>query len=131
MVQYIYLLLNMVVLMLVDIWLLSINNVQLQMLDQYVIGYFCNFKENMFEIFIEFYYKEMDYQIDYIDGVDFILNEFVEGQILEGQGCVYGMELLVQKNKGKFMGWVSYILGCSECLVDGINNDEWYFNCFD
>ena len=59
---------------------------QPQMSDQYAIGYFRNFKENMFETSIEFYYKEMDHQIDYIDGADLILNEFVEGQILEGQG---------------------------------------------
>lgn len=129
--QYIHLLSNTVASTPVDIWLPSTNNVQPQMSDQYAIGYFRNFKENMFETSIEFYYKEMDHQVDYIDGADLILNEFVEGQILEGQGRAYGMELLVQKNKGKFTGWVSYTLGRSERLVDGINNDEWYPNRFD
>jgi hypothetical protein len=73
----------------------------------------------------------MDNQIDYIDGADLILNEFVEGQILTGQGRAYGMELLIQKNKGKFTGWASYTLGRSERLVEGINNEEWYPARFD
>lgn len=129
--QYIHLLSNTVASTPVDIWLPSTNNVEPQISDQFAIGYFQNFKENTYETSVEFYYKEMDHQVDYIDGADLVLNEFVEGQILEGQGRAYGMELLVQKNKGKFTGWVSYTLGRSERLVEGINNEEWYPNRFD
>ncbi|WP_367390787.1 TonB-dependent receptor [Lewinella sp. LCG006] len=129
--QYIHLLSNTVASTPVDIWLPSTNNVQPQMSDQFAIGYFQNFKDNTYETSIEFYYKNMDHQIDYIDGADLVLNEFVEGQILEGDGRAYGMEVLIQKNKGKFTGWASYTLGRSERLVEGINNDEWYPNRFD
>jgi len=105
--------------------------VEPQIADQIAVGYFRNFKDNTYETSVEFYYKEMDHQLDYIDGADLILNEFVEGQILEGDGRAYGMELLVRKNKGKFTGWASYTLGRSERQVEGINNDEWYPNRFD
>lgn len=129
--QYIHLLSNTVASTPVDIWLPSTNNIKPQMADQFAIGYFNNFKNNTYEASLEFYYKKMDHQIDYVDGADLILNELVESQIIEGEGRAYGMELLVKKNKGDFTGWVSYTLGRSERLVDGINNDEWYPNRFD
>lgn len=129
--QYIHLLSNTVASTPVDIWLPSTNNIEPQIADQIALGYFRNFKDNTYETSIELYYKEMDHQLDYIDGADLILNEFVEGQILEGDGRAYGMELLVRKNKGKFTGWASYTLGRSERQVEGINNNEWYPNRFD
>lgn len=129
--QYIHLLSNTVASTPVDIWLPSTNNVQPQLSDQFAIGYFQNFKDNTYETSLELYYKNMDNQIDYIDGADLILNEFVEGQILTGEGRAYGVELLIQKNKGKFTGWFSYTLGRSERQVEGINNDDWYPARFD
>lgn len=129
--QYIHLLSNTVASTPVDIWLPSTNNIAPQMADQYAIGYFNNFKDNTYETSVEFYYKEMDHQIDYVDGADLLLNEYVEGQILEGNGRAYGMELSVKKNKGDLTGWVSYTLGRSERQVEGINNDNWYPNRFD
>lgn len=129
--QYIHLLSNTTASTPVDIWTPATNNIKPAMADQVAVGYFRNFKENKYEFSGELYYKTMDNLIDYIDGADLILNEFVEGQILEGQGRAYGAELMVKKTKGKFSGWLSYTLARSERLVEGINNDEWYPSRFD
>lgn len=129
--QYIHLLSNTTASTPVDIWTPATNNIKPAMADQVAVGYFRNFKENMYEFSGELYYKKMDNLIDYIDGADLILNEFVEGQILEGEGRAYGAELMFKKTKGKFSGWLSYTLARSERLVDGINNNEWYPSRFD
>ncbi len=129
--QYIHLLSNTTASTPVDIWTPATNNIKPAMADQIALGYFRNFKENMYEFSGEVYYKKMNGLIDYIDGADLILNEFVEGQILEGEGRAYGAEFLLKKTEGRFSGWLSYTLARSERLVEGISNDEWYPSRFD
>ena len=101
------------------------------MADQVAVGYFRNFQDNAYEFSVETYYKKMNHLIDYIDGADLILNEYLEGQILEGEGRAYGLEMLLKKTKGKFSGFASYTLARTERLVEGINNNEWYPSRFD
>jgi hypothetical protein len=69
--------------------------------------------------------------VDYIDGADLLLNEFLEGDLLMGEGRAYGLELQAKKNKGKFNGWLSYTLARTERLVEGINQNNWYPSRFD
>ncbi|MEM8895762.1 MAG: hypothetical protein AAGC88_14360, partial [Bacteroidota bacterium] len=70
-------------------------------------------------------------QIDYIDGADLLINEFLEGDLLSGIGRAYGLEIYAKKNVGRLNGWVSYTLGKTELKVDGINQGEWYNTRFD
>ena len=129
--QYIHLLSNTTASTPVDIWTPSTNNIVPQMADQVALGYFRNFKNNAIEFSGEIYYKKLDHLIDYIDGADLILNEFLEGQVLEGKGRAYGTEFMLKKTKGRFSGWASYTLARTERLVEGINNNEWYPSRFD
>ncbi len=130
-VQYIHLLSNTTASVPVDIWTPSTNNIQPQKADQVALGYFRNFADNKYELSAETYYKQFYDLVDYIDGADLILNEFVEGQILAGDGRAYGLEMQVKKTEGRFSGWVSYTLARSERQVLGINNDDWYPSRFD
>ncbi|MEL7122233.1 MAG: TonB-dependent receptor, partial [Bacteroidota bacterium] len=129
--QYIHLLSNTTASIPLDIWTPSTNNIDPQIANQVALGYFRNFSNNAYEASLEVYYKGYENLIDYIDGADLILNEFVEGQILTGEGRAYGAEFSLKKNKGKFNGWINYSLSRTERLVDGINNDEWYPSRFD
>ena len=129
--QYIHLLSNTTASIPLDIWTPSTNNIDPQLADQVAIGYFKNFKQNTYELSAETYYKKFRKLIDYVDGADLILNEFVEGQVLEGEGRAYGLELMMKKNKGKLNGWVNYSISRTERLVDGINNNDWYVSRFD
>lgn len=131
MTQYIHLISNTAASTPVDIWTPSTNNIKPQLADQVAIGYFQNFDDNKYEFSAETFYKKMSHLVDYIDGADILLNEFLEGDLLEGQGRAYGLELMMKKNKGKLNGWVSYTLSRSERQVEGINNDEWYASRFD
>ena len=115
-----------------DVWTPSTNNLAPQIADQVAIGYFRNFGEDdMYETSVETYYKDMQNQVDYIDGANLLLNTLLEGDLLSGRGRAYGLELFVKKAKGKLNGWISYTLARSERKVDGINNNEWFANRFD
>ncbi|CAH0998720.1 hypothetical protein LEM8419_00066 [Neolewinella maritima] len=129
--QYIHLLSNTTASIPLDIWTPSTNNIDPQLADQFALGYFRNFRDNAYELSLETYYKSFDNLIDYIDGADLVLNEFVEGQVLVGTGRAYGTELQLKKTKGRASGWISYTLARTERLVEGINNNEWYPTRFD
>ncbi|MBV6643974.1 MAG: TonB-dependent receptor [Cyclobacteriaceae bacterium] len=131
MAQYIHLISNTTASNPLDVWTPSSNNIKPQIGEQWALGLFKNFSGNMFETSVEVYYKRNQNQIDYIDGADLLLNEFLEGDLLVGDGRAYGAEFYVKKNKGKLTGWVSYTLSRSELQVDGINNGEWYPTRFD
>jgi len=131
MVQYIQLISNTTASTPVDIWAPASNNIRPQLADQVALGYFKNFDNNKYELTSEVYYKKMDRLVDYIDQADLILNELIEGDILEGKGRAYGLEMKVEKKKGYFTGWVSYTLAKTERQIEGINEGNWYPSRFD
>ncbi len=131
MAQYIHLLSNTTASIPLDIWTPSTNNIEPQLANQVALGYFRNFKDNTYELSAETYYKTFDKLVDYIDGADLILNELVEGQVLEGEGRAYGVETMLKKNEGRLTGWINYTLSRTERKVVGISNNEWYPSRFD
>jgi hypothetical protein len=131
MAQYIQLISNTAASTPLDVYTIASNNLKPLIADQGSIGYFRNFKDNMFESSIEVYYKYMQNQLDYIDNANLFINDQVEGQLRQGLGRAYGAELYIKKNKGKFTGWVSYTLSKTERLVDGISNNNWFYSRYD
>ena len=130
--QYIHLVSNTTASNPLDIWTPSTNNIEPQTADQWAVGYFKNFgKENLYESSLELYYRQSYNQIDYIDGADLLINEFIEGDLLSGDGRAYGLEVFVKKNRGLFNGWITYTLGRSELQIEGVNNGEWYPTRYD
>jgi hypothetical protein len=124
--QYLHLLSNSTASTPTDIWIPSSNNVKPEIANQYTIGYFRNFKDNLIEMSTEVYYKSMFNSIDYRDGAEVTLNPTVEGELLYGIGRAYGVEFLVKKRRGKLTGWVSYTLSKTEKQFDQINNGSWF-----
>lgn len=131
MVQYIHLISNTTASNPLDVWVPSSNNLDPQVSDQFTLGYFKNLSSNRYELSAEVYYRPSQNQVEYIDGADLLLNEFLEGDLLSGEGRAYGLELLLKKVKGEFNGWVSYTLGRTELQVEGINNGDWFPTRFD
>ena len=136
--QYIHLLSNTTSVTPLDVWTPSGQYVKPQLSDQYALGYFKNFKDKVYSMEIEAYYKTVDNRIDYIDGSDLIGNNTIETEILNGESRAYGLEFLVRKNEGDFTGWLAYTLAKSEQRSfggnaggPGINNGEWYNTAYD
>lgn len=107
-----------------DVWIPSSNNVKPQIADQIAMGYYQNVKSNTYSISTEVYYKFLQNQIDYKNGAQTILNDLVEGELVYGTGKAYGVELQIQKKKGKLTGWISYTLSRSLRNFDAINNGK-------
>lgn len=122
--QYLHLLSNNTTSTPTDIWVPSSNNVKPQIADQVAIGYFKNFKDNMFEFSAELYYKDMGNLIDYRDGAQLQFSTVVESELVYGDGEAYGLEMFLKKSKGRFTGWVSYTLSRTLRQFDYINNGE-------
>jgi len=106
-----------------DVWVPSSHNLKPQSGDQYSLGYFRNFNNNMFESYIQIYYKQMNHQIEFKKGV---LNSAFEqnfyGNIAKGRGYAYGTEFYTEKTKGHITGWVSYTLSRTIKKFKEINN---------
>lgn len=108
--QYIHLLSNTTSSTPFDLWVPSNINIKPEIADQYTLGYFRNFSNNMYETSVEVYYKTLQNQIDYRNGANLILNNKVESQLVFGKGWGYGAEFLIRKKYGKLTGWISYTL---------------------
>jgi hypothetical protein len=131
MAQYLQLISNTAASTPLDVYTIASNNLKPLVADQGSLGYFRNFKENMFETSVEIYYKYLQNQLDYVDNAELFINPEVEGQLVQGLGRAYGAEFYVKKNKGKINGWISYTLSKTERLVRGISNDNWFFSRYD
>jgi hypothetical protein len=100
-----------------DIWISSSNNVKPEIGDQISLGYFRNFNDNKYQFSSEVYYKWMQNQIDLKNGAELQANEFLEGELLFGDGRAYGLELMLRKKTGRLSGWLSYTLSRTEKLL--------------
>ncbi|RZJ35503.1 MAG: TonB-dependent receptor [Flavobacterium sp.] len=121
-----------------DVWTPSDRYIRPQLLDQYAIGYFANFKDDLYSFEAETFYKNVHNRIDYIDGADLIANDALEQVVLNGKMRAYGLELMFRKNTGRLNGWLSYTLSRSEQKTPGrnisepgINNGNWYRSAYD
>lgn len=112
-------------------WGFASYNIKPQLLNQYAIGYFKNFKKLDIEASLEFYYKTIENSIEFVSNADLLFNKRIEGDILQGKGRAYGMEFFVEKKLGRFRSRLSYSLSRSEKKVDGVSNNKWYKNSFD
>ncbi|MGB3608400.1 MAG: TonB-dependent receptor [Psychroserpens sp.] len=136
--QYLHLLSNTTSPTPLDVWTPSGKYVKPQLLDQVAVGYFRTFKDNLFSLEVESFYKVIQNRIDYTDGADLIANNAIEQVILNGRARAYGLEILFRKNEGRFKGWLAYTLSKSEQQTEGrtatetgINNGAWYNTPFD
>lgn len=138
MTQYLHLISNTQSPTPLDVWAPSDRYLKPQLLDQVALGYFRNFKDDLYSLEVESFFKKIKNRVDYIDGANLIANEAIEQVILNGKARAYGLEVLFRKNSGRFKGWVSYTLSRTEQQVagrtpeeTGINNGNWYKTGFD
>lgn len=91
------------------------------------LGYYLNMLENIISGSIDLYYKDLKNQVELLYGIvnDYKDNIFEES-LTFGNGQSYGIELLLQKQKGKAAGWVGYTLGRTTRQFDEINEGDIY-----
>ncbi len=124
--QFIHLVSNSGTTLPTDIWVPSTYKVKPQLSWLYAAGLFKNFKNNMFETSIEFYYKDMQNQIEYKEGYTPNSLDDTENSFVFGKGWSYGSELYINKAKGKFTGWIGYTLSWTWRKFADLNFGEKY-----
>jgi hypothetical protein len=122
--QYVNLVSNTAVMAPTDVWKLSSPNLKPLTCDHFAVGYFKNFKNNMYETSLEVYYKSLTNAIEYKNGADFLLNPYLEADLTNVRGYNYGVELYVKKNTGRLTGWASYTFSRSLQQSHGVFTED-------
>ena len=104
-----------------QIWIGSSKLVKPQNSQEASVGFFKNFKDNMFQSSLEVYYKNMGNQLLFRGGLDPAINSDMENTLIFGKGQSYGAELFFGKNTGKLTGWLAYTLSYSNQKFDSLN----------
>lgn len=115
--QYIHLISNTISPSPTDIWKLSDDYIPPLIADQYTMGLYKNLKQKSWAFSAEAYYKDISNNIQYKDGADLIFNENIETELILSNARAYGLELYLQKKKGKLKGWLSYSLSRAESKI--------------
>lgn len=102
-------------------WAPSSYYLKPQIADQLAVGYFRNFKDNTYEFSLEAYYKKMDNVTDFADNAQLFFNTDLATEYRQGEATGYGLEVFMQKKKGKLTGFASYTLSRADRTIDGVN----------
>jgi len=135
--QYIHTLSNNTTAAPTDTYKLSDSYIKPQRANQFALGLYKNFDDNIYELSLEGYYKTADNLLDYKVGADLFLNENIETEVLQGEGKAYGAEFLIRKNKGRLNGYLGYTYSRSFIRLEGdfpeetVNNGEFFPTNFD
>jgi len=136
-IQYIHTLTNNTTVSPTDTYRLSGFDIEPQRAQQYSLGVFKNFDNNVIETSIEGFYKTSNNILDFKVGADLFLNENFETEVIQGEGKSYGAEVLLKKNSGRLNGWLAYTYSRSLLKLDGafneevVNNGEFFPSNFD
>ncbi len=109
-----------------DLWVSSTDKVKPQIGQQFALGFFKNFEDNMYESSVEVYYKNMWNMLEYADGAlpGDEINDNVDNYFVFGEGRSYGLELFLRKNVGRFTGWIGYTYSKTDRQFDDINDGK-------
>jgi hypothetical protein len=108
--QYIHLLTGSGPNMQNDIWVPVTDIVKPSLSRQIAFGLEKTFRNGMYEVSLEGYYKTMNNLITYKDGIATIssASDWQTQVETNGKGRSYGLEFLLQKTKGSATGWIAY-----------------------
>jgi hypothetical protein len=131
MTQYLHLVSSSAIALPTDLWYPVTKKVKPIYSNQIAAGYNHNFPKLKTIASIEVYYKHMRNLIEYREGAVLVLNDNYENELIEGQGESYGMELFLQRNAGRFTGWIGYTISWTTRQFDEINNGKKYYARYD
>jgi hypothetical protein len=119
-------------------WKTADSFIKPQQSDFASIGFFKTFNENVFEISLESYYRNVRNTLDFVSGANLQLNPNIETQLISGKSKAYGFEVMVQKKKGENSGWISYTYARAFNQMIGdfpeiqsINRGNWFATNYD
>lgn len=125
--QYIHLATSATASLPTDIWIPSTSEIKPLIGDQVSLGYFQNFANKDIEFSTELYYKKMNNQLEFLQGIIYnSIDGNIEDNLATGYGRSYGVEFYLRIKSGKSTGWASYTLSRTEHIFDEINEGYVY-----
>ena len=119
--QYVHLLSTTSITLPTDLWVPVTENVKPMESHQVAGGVFYTLG-GIADFSVEAYYKAMNNLIEYKDGATYFgSSENWERLVYAGRGWSYGLELLAQRDIGRFTGWVGYTWSRTMRLFDREN----------
>lgn len=119
--QFLHLIPNSTASLPTDIWIPASKITAPQQSKQISLGLFKNFKENTYKTSLEVYYKDMKNQALFKEGTLLTQVSVIENNLTFGKGYSYGAELFIEKNSGKFNGWLAYTLSWTNQTFKDLN----------
>ena len=116
-----------------DLWIPATEVIPPQSSQQFTASISKNLGQG-YSFSLESYYKKFQNVIEYKDGVNYLINSgesYVDLIEKGGIGKAYGVELFVDKNVGKWTGWLSYSLAWNYRKFENINQGNWFSANFD
>jgi outer membrane receptor for ferrienterochelin and colicin len=121
MVQFLHLLTHSTIGIPSDLWILSNKSIAPQTNKQWNIG--AQYRNNKWVIGWDAFYKQMNRVVEYKEATNFLKNNANwEDKITVGEGLARGIEFYVEKQVGKWTGWVGYCWSKSTRTFEEINN---------
>jgi hypothetical protein len=127
--QFVHLLANNSLGLFSDLWVPSTELVRPQVADQWSTGVVYRRPDGKWQASLEGFYKILNHQIDYRQGIDFFNLSNRDWQSLietNGLGRARGLEAMLKRDTEKFNAWISYTLLYNERKFDNINDGNWY-----
>ncbi len=116
----------------VDVWMPSTDLLKPQTCVQVSLGVYQNFYKNMFEAYVDGYYKKMYNLAEYKDGLAFNSLMVNPDQMYTfGEGYSTGVEFFFRKSKGRITGFIGYTLSYTKRSFSELNNGEPFYAKYD
>ncbi len=124
MIQYLHLATTSAATFPSDVWTPVSKLIKPGISDQVSLGYYRTSRDNMWEMSAETYYKTLQHQLEFRPGAQLLLNQNIEAEMVFGTGKAYGIEMLLQKKRGRLTGWIGYTLSRSERTYAQLNDGK-------
>ncbi len=132
MTQYLHLVASSSLALPTDLWYPVTKNVRPGASDQWSVGWFTYFGKNeAVQVSVELYSKKLYNMIEYREGARLLLNDNYEAELVRGTGDASGIEWMLQKNSGRWSGWIGYTLSWATRLFPDLNGGTPFYARYD
>jgi hypothetical protein len=129
--QFLHLLTNQGLGLPTDLWIPATERIPPVTSNQISLGY--NYEWNRaYNFTVEGYYKKMNNLVQYKEGANFMsTDDDWQDKVTMGQGWSYGAEILLERKKGRFTGWIGYTLSWTQRQFEELNAGEPFYYKYD
>ena len=112
----------------IEFWLAADSQRPPQYSHNFSLAYNNEFDDRAWSVSAEVYYRRLYNQLEYVGGImDIYYGEYsLDNSVATGRGRSYGVNLMLQRQKGPVMGWISYSWAPSRHTFDNVRGGREY-----